>query len=243
MPARRYILTALVVACMLGAGFAVSTRMPDPLAARVAFAAAGLFALAVIRSSLIKPYLVTRRWREYGARHGHETVIGRHGEPRMVGDRDGLRFIVAQSTSLLGGTGGYYARTVVTAAIEHGVPDGLRVYRRDALEWMHHLSGLREVKTGDEAIDRALMIEGADSEVTAAWVAARIEALSALSDRYPRFIVYGSEIDGLPVASGGASGAVTLIVVGRRSKVEELDEFIEAACSFAQLLGEHDSPS
>lgn len=236
MPLRRYILTALVVACILGAGFFVSREIADPLAAKVAIAASGLFALAVVRSSLLKPYLVIRRWLAYAAEHGHKTVVGAHGEPRMLGDVDGRRFIIAQSTSLLGGSGGYYARTVVTAAIETGVPDGLRVYRRDALEWMHHLSGLREVETGDAEFDRAMMIEGSLPEPTKDWVVGRRGTLEELAERYPRSIVYGSEIDGLPVAAGGASGAVTLIVVGRRSTAAELDELIGSALRFAREL-------
>lgn len=236
MAPRRYILTILVVACILYAGFFVSRQLPDPRAGYLVIAAAGLFAIAVIRSSLLKPYLVTRRWLKYAAEHGHKAVMGKHGEPRMVGDVDGLRFIVAQSTSMLGGGGGYYARTVATATIQNGVPDGLRVYRRDALEWMHHLSGLREVEIGDPAIDKKFMIEGSDAEATKSWVTERIDAIAALSDQYPRFIVYGAEIDGLPVADGGASGAVTLIVVGRRSKPAQLHQLINDACSLARSL-------
>lgn len=238
MPARRYILTILVVACILGAGFFVAEQIADRAAAGVALAAAGLFALAVVRSSLLKPYLVTRRWETYARARNYRATTGAHGEPRMVGDVDGLRFIAAQSTSLLGGGGGYYARTVVTAAIEHGIPDGLRVYRRDALEWMHFLSGLREVTTGDAAFDEAMMIEGSDAAATRQWVQARRDAFAELAERYPRFIVYGSEIDGLPVAAGGASGAVTLIVVGRRSTEAELEELLADACRFARALGD-----
>ena len=236
MPQRRYILTTLVVACILGAGFVVSRELADPMAGHVALAAAGLFALAIVRSSVLRPLLVTRRWRAYGAARGYETLIGKHGEPRMVGDEAGLGFIAAQSTSLLGGGGGYYARTVVTATIEGDVPDGLRIYRRDALEWMHQLSGLREVETGDDALDQHLMIEGSDAALTRAWIASRRGVLDDVANKYPRFIAYGAEIDGIPAAMGGASGAITLIVVGRRSREDELAELIGDACRYAREL-------
>lgn len=224
------------MACIVGAGLFVSGELSDPLAGKVALAAAVLFALAVIRSSILRPYLVTRRWRSYAAERGHRAMVGKHGEPRMIGDDDGLRFIAAQSTSLLGGGGGYYARTIVTATIENDIPDGLRVYRRDALEWMHHLSGLREVESGDAELDSRLMIEGSNADETREWIGSRRETLEELAERYPRFIAYGSEIDGLPAAAGGASGAVTLIVVGRRSTEAELDALIGDACRFARAL-------
>ncbi len=236
MAARRYVLTMLVVACILGAGFFISQQFADPRAGNVAFVTAGLFALALIRSSLIKPFLVTRRWLRYAADHGHKAVIGKHGEPRMIGDLDGVRFIVAQSTSLLGGSGGYYARTVVTAPIEGDVPDGLRVYRRDALEWMHQLSGLREVEVGDPDVDARFMVEGSDAVATRAWVLERLAIVDEFAEKYPRFIAYGSEIDGLPVAAGGANGAVTLIVVGRLSTAAALDDLITDACRFANVM-------
>lgn len=235
MPLRRYILTTLVVACILTVGALASTEFDsDPIARGLLLASAGLFSLAVVRSSLLKPYLVQRRWERYATERGHQCVVGRHGEPRIVGERDGVRFVLAQSTSMLGGGGGYYTRTVVTAAIERGVPDGVRIYRRDALEWMHHLSGLRQIDTGNESLDEQLMIEGTSPQATLSWLAERAAVLEELATRYPRFILFGSEVDGMPASVGGASGALTLIVVGRKSHPEELDGLLIAACRYAR---------
>lgn len=155
----------------------------------------------------------------------------------MVGEHDGVHFVMAQSTSLLGGGGGYYARTTVTASIQDGVPDGLRVYRRDALEWMHQLSGLRQVETGDDALDVMLMIEGSDTDESKAWVLDHADALRDLFERRPRAIVYGAEVDGLPASAGGASGAVTMIIVGRKSKTRDLELLLDDASAVVHALG------
>ena len=238
MTDRRTLLTAAVVLCILGVGIYVSgqLRSAEPLAANLAIGAACLFAFALIRSTLIRPYLVTKRWFEYAKARGWKCLRGRHGEPRMVGDIDGHRFILSQSTAMLGGGGGYYARTVATAAIEHGIPDGLRVYRRDALEWMHQLSGLRELQLEDPR-GKQFMMEGTSSDDTTTWLTERLDTFADLGSAYPRFIVYGSEVDGLPAAAGGASGALTLIVVGRRSTKSELDALVDDATRYARALG------
>lgn len=236
MPIRRFILATLVVASILCAGWLFAAELPTPLTRNVAFACAALFAIAVIRSTLLVPWLVRRRWASIANEHGWNCRIGRHGEPRLVGDVDGVRFLLAQSTQLLGGGGGYYARTVATATIEVGVPDGLRIYRQDALEWMHDLSGLRRVRFEDEALDDALLIEGTDETETRAWVEAHRDVLLELSEAHPRFIVYGSEIDGLPVAAGGASGAITLLFVGRRSRRREVDALTRTVTDYARRL-------
>lgn len=231
---RKFLLTVLVVAAIIVLGWAIGATMPDSLTQDAVYVCAGLFSLAIIRSTLLRPLLVLRRWARYADEHGYEVLSGEHGEPRMVGGADGVKFLLAQSTELLGGGGGYYARTMATATVERGVPDGLRVYRKDALEWNHHLSGLRSVSTGDEHLDSNLVIEGSDAAQTRAWVVRNRALFDELSASYPRFIVYGSEIDGLPVALGTASGAVTVLVVGRKSRPTELERLITDVTRFAQ---------
>ncbi len=237
MPPRRFILATLVVASILSAGWLAASQLPTPLTRNVAFVCAALFAIAVIRSSLIVPWLVQRRWSKIADEHGWVSRLGRHGEPRMLGEVGDVRFILGQSTRLLGGAGGYYARTSATATIESGVPDGLRIYRQDALEWMHDLSGLRRVLFDDAELDDTLLIEGTDEDETRRWVGEHRDVLLELSRNQPRFIVYGSEVDGLPVAEGGASGAITLLVVGRKSRLRDVDALVETVTGYAARLG------
>ncbi len=233
---RRFLLTCCVVGALFILGWGVARTLPDPDARVAVYLCAGLFSLAIVRSVLWRPIAVLRRWSAFADHHGYEAKAGLQNEPRLLGERHGVRFLMAQSTQLLGGSGGYYARTAITAAIEEGVPDGLRLYRRDSLEWMHQLSGLRSVWLDDFELDDAFMIEGSDEQVTADWVRRHRTALLELAHKFPGFILYGSEIDGLPVAAGGASGALTVVVVGRKSKHDELENLVEGVTSHAAAL-------
>ena len=235
MPDRKFVLTTLVIALLFLVAWQMGGEFADSRARALIYLCAGLFSVALIRSMLLGPWVVARRWRRFAEGRGLELVIGQHGAPRLVGVRNGSRFVVAQSTALLGGGGGYFAQTTMTATIDDGIPDGLRTYRRDAVEWMHQLSGLREVSTTDATLDRTLMVEGTSAEETKRWMLARRAVFEELCGSYPGFIVYGAEIDGLPVP-GGASGALTVQIVGRLSRAGDLDQLIDEVTALAARL-------
>lgn len=199
--------------------------------------------LALMRQAVFEPLYALRSWKRLARDLGWKFFGDLSHEPLVTGEFEGVQVVAGISAHQRreGQTERY--RTLVSAPVPVGIPAGLRVYGRDQDAWATELSQRRRVATGDADLEDRLRCEGVDAEQVRRFVSddAHRDLLLGFLGRWPGMLVHGGESTEMPAETGGASGLVTVAIVGRSTDHELLRRCIADVSELSRQLTAHQS--